>query len=285
MYLWATAALRVLKPGGYLLAFGGTRTHHRLWCAIEDAGFEIRDTIMWVYGSGFPKSHNLKGEWHGFGTALKPAYEPICVARKPLDGTVAENVQKWGVGAMDIDGCRISLGGDSTERRATEYRDVAPVAGMNASKVRGSVNDNWRKGRWPANLIHDGSEEVLGLFPQTTTWQGERKGGYKGTSMFGLGGINDAPASSGSAARFFYCAKASRSERGADNKHPTVKPLALMRYLVNLVSRPGHIVLDPFMGSGTTGIACRELGREFIGIDNNAEYCQIAERRIAAGAQ
>jgi site-specific DNA-methyltransferase (adenine-specific) len=273
------------------MAFGGTRTHHRLWCAIEDAGFEIRDTVMWVYGSGFPKSHNLKGEWHGFGTALKPAYEPICVARKPLDGTVAENVQKWGVGAMDIDGCRVmaSPAGQSLmERGRQSIRTIRAgrVASCFGMKPEGLRNTTQHKsGRWPANLIHDGSEEALELFPQTTTWQGERKGGYKGTSMFGLGGINDAPASSGSAARFFYCAKASRSERGADNKHPTVKPLALMRYLVNLVSRPGHIVLDPFMGSGTTGIACRELGREFIGIDNNAEYCQIAERRIAAGAQ
>ena len=317
VHFW-TEAERILKPGGYLLAFGGTRSHHRIWAAIEDAGFEIRNTIMWVYGSGFPKSHNLKGEWQGFGTALKPAYEPICVARKPLDGTVAENVLKWGVGAMDIDGCRISTGDNlkggahsGGYRARPEYSSTDSAEGAIAlSRLRSGVGEYRQpSGRWPANLIHDGSEEVVGLFPDSQSGANPSRRG--GLGYHGGNGQDecDAPrgAEAGSAARFFYCAKASRKEREAGcegipidekefrwnkagewtndttkarNHHPTVKPLALMEYLVRLITRQGHTVLDPFAGSGTTGIACANLGREFIGIEKEAEYCEIAERRI-----
>jgi DNA modification methylase len=247
--VWAEC-LRVLKPGGHLLAFAGTRTQHRMAVRIEDAGFEIRDMIAWVYGSGFPKSHNLKDEWQGWGTALKPALEPITVARKPLIGTVAENVLAHGTGAINVD----------------------------ASRVEG--------GRWPANLIHDGSEPADLL---------------------------------GEAARFFYCAKASKADRdeglegfeekswreGAKNctprsgqiyeqngrlggprknNHPTVKPTDLMRYLCRLVTPPGGTVLDPFMGSGSTGKAAVLEGFAFIGIEREAEYLEIARARIEAAA-
>jgi len=304
-------ALRVAKPGCHLLAFGGTRTFHRPACAIEDAEWEIRDTLMWVYGSGFPKSHNLKGEHEGWGTALKPAWEPIILARKPLDGTVAENVQKWGTGAINVDGCRIDAPAwvrDNTKGKAEMYDGW----GMKPNVKTGS------KGRWPANLIHDGSEEVLELFPETKSGKpcGIRKANHhwgsveQGTALTGIG-------DSGSAARFFYCAKASRAERemglegmeegdrvflGSSgrtqingewvethsiprktrNHHPTVKPLALMRYLCRLVTPPGGTVLDPFMGSGTTGMAAKQEGFAFIGIEKEKEYVTIAEARIGA---
>lgn len=289
--------LRVLKPGGHLLAFAGTRTQHRMAVNIEDAGFEIRDMIAWVYGSGFPKSHDVskaidwdagaerevvgqrttgigtgKGstpimgdgnrdvtapatdaakQWAGWGTALKPAMEPITVARKPLRGTVASNVLEYGTGGLNIDGCRV--GGNS--------------------------------GRWPANLIHDGSEEVMELLD--------------------------------SAARFFYCAKASNADRnegldgfqavrtggmqatadgsmltGSGNKrtttranhHPTVKPTDLMRYLCRLVTPPGGLILDPYMGSGSTGKAAMLEGFRFVGCEMEPEYMEIARARIAHAA-
>lgn len=244
--------LRVLKPGGHLLAFAGTRTQHRMAVRIEDAGFEIRDMIAWVYGSGFPKSHNLKGDLEGWGTALKPALEPITVARKPFKGTVAANVLANGTGALNIDGCRVG-----TE---TVIRD---------------------QGRWPSNLIHDGSDEVVSMLP-------------------------------GNSARFFYCAKTSRKDRNEglegmplrrsvdddwvsesrkntagggipspqQNHHPTVKPTDLMRYLCRLVTPPGGTVLDPFMGSGSTGKAAVLEGFRFIGIEREAEYVAIAGGRI-----
>jgi site-specific DNA-methyltransferase (adenine-specific) len=302
-------ALRVLKPGGHLIAFGGTRTYHRLAVAIEDAGFEVRDCLMWLYGSGFPKSldvskamdkqagaerdkirHKARPEtsgtmaansdtrpwieqsriagyhevssnnpitdlakaWHGWGTALKPAYEPAILARKPLRGTVADNVAQWGVGGLNIDGCRV---GDEV-------------------------------GRWPANVILD--EEAAAAL--------------------------DAQSGVGGASRFFYTAKASRSEREAGldgvekvkldiddespsggswerrdgrtspqraNHHPTVKPIALMRYMIRLVAPRGAVVLDPFMGSGSTGCAAMVEGMQFVGIDITPEYVDIARRRIA----
>ena len=325
--------IRVLKPGAMLLAFGGTRTHHRLMVAIEDAGFEMRDTVCWLYGTGLPKSHDIskaidkvaivpcptcnatgktvnpnpqdwqdywvdepcnvcKGEgtlkgaerkvvgtklgqpgysladnkddrtvyvkytnskvetditapatitakrWNGWGTALKPAWEPIIMAMKPLDGTFVENAQKWGVAGLWIDGGRIPNKG----------------------------------GRWPANVAHDGSDEVVGGFPVT---------------------------GAGSAARFFYCAKASRAEKNAGveektgkdgrakrNHHPTVKPIALLEWLIKLTRTPvryplaGGVVLDPFMGSGSIGVACMMAGRDFIGIELDPEYCAIAKARI-----
>ena len=315
--VWAEC-LRVLKPGGHLLAFAGTRTQHRMAVRIEDAGFEIRDMIAWVYGSGFPKSHNLKGEREGWGTALKPALEPITVARKPLSGTVAQNVQAWGTGAINVDGCRIGDGNDRTNGGApTKNPAGSPSIGG------GWVNDRERAtgGRWPANLIHDGSDEVTELFPEgsfnkPTVWKREQ-GKHEATS-YGLptkpgGSIRTAFGDTGSAARFFYCAKASKRDRDegceglserakkgamtdsnwsgterfdgnplpiARNHHPTVKPTALMRYLCRLVTPPGGTVLDPFMGSGSTGKAAMLEGFQFIGIEREAEYLEIAEARI-----
>jgi len=386
--IWAEC-LRVLKPGGYLLAFAGTRTQHRMAVRIEDAGFEIRDMIAWVYGSGFPKSLNVgkvidkflktgnaswngtgdssngalgysklqhkqdyrpedysnrhqnkseiteekAKEWEGWGTALKPALEPITVARKPLsEKTVAENCLKWGTGGINIDGCRV-------EATKEDMGDWDRFKGhQNSNTIRKNMVDNKTEdfenrvdngvnnlGRFPANLIHDGSDEVVSLFPNTKSGARSSKhqiGNDEG-EMFNHGiygkykakNYEDAPADSGSASRFFYCAKASKSERnkGCDeleekeridyggfhsekgliennrnpenrlpmkNNHPTVKPIALMEYLVKLVSREGATVLDPFMGSGTTGIACRNLNRNFIGIELDKDYFEIATKRI-----
>lgn len=242
---------RVLKPGGHLLAFAGTRTQHRMAVNIEDAGFEIRDMIAWLYGSGFPKSHNLKDEWEGWGTALKPALEPITVARKPFKGTVAANVLEHGTGAINIDGCRV---GDDT-------------------------------GRWPANLIHDGSDEVVGLFPQTASGvPGVRRKVHDTNAMAGrlglTGEVEAGYGDSGNAARFFYCAKANKKDRDDGNTHPTVKPTDLMAYLCRLVTPPGGIVLDPFMGSGSTGKAAIREGFQFIGIEREEEYIAIARERV-----
>ncbi|MPW16934.1 site-specific DNA-methyltransferase [Paraburkholderia sp. CNPSo 3157] len=297
--LWAEC-LRVLKPGGHLLAFAGSRTYHRMTCAIEDAGFEIRDQIMWIYGSGFPKSKNLSGDWQGWGTALKPAHEPICMARKPFACSVADNVIRFGTGALNIDASRVG--------------DVG--------------------GRWPANVVHDGSDEVLEVFPdapgqladvnatapspKTSNVYGAmaRVGeGSHETRYANVGGTNFAmkPGArrldAGSAARFFYCAKASRADRnegigGSDtpavqteatmrdremayweerngNFHPTVKPTDLMAYLCRLVTPAGGLVLDVFMGSGSTGKAAIREGFRFVGIDMTPEYVEIARARIA----
>ncbi len=243
--------IRLLKPGGYLLAFAGTRTQHRMACRIEDAGFEIRDMIAWVYGSGFPKSHN--GAWGG--TALKPALEPITMARKPLVGTVEGNWQAHGTGSLNIDGCRV--GGGSL-------------------------------GRWPANLIHDGSDDVRGAFPNALGQQGDlvahSNARQSPNGIFGkMGPAKDHAArvdDDKSASRFFYCAKASKAERGDANRHPTVKPLALMRYLVKLVTPLGGMVLDPFTGSGTTGLACKMEAMGFIGIEKELESYNTALARI-----
>lgn len=278
--------LRVLKPGGHLLAFAGTRTQHRMAVRIEDAGFDIRDMIAWVYGSGFPKSHNLKGEFDGWGTALKPALEPITVARKPLQGTVAANVQTWGTGAMNIDGCRVG-----SEMREVMIRTSTVVAATSMSgKSTGATGtgEMTTLGRWPANLIHDGSEEVVDLFPESRDGvAGARTGlrnGYEGgwgaqpEHRKGYGGA-------GSAARFFYCAKASKADRGADNHHPTVKPTDLMRYLCRLVTPPGGTVLDPFCGSGSTGKAAVIEGFGFVGIERDEDSVVTARRRIAEAAE
>jgi site-specific DNA-methyltransferase (adenine-specific) len=282
-----------MKPGAHLLAFGGTRTFHRLTCAIEDAGFEIRDCLMWVYGSGFPKSldvskaidkaagaergdagpstrhgggvvgagtsyelppepHRLTApatdaakQWQGWGTALKPAWEPIILARKPLIGTVAANVLEHGTGALNIDGCRVG-----TEKRTNPAAGNKPggAAFMGKGMPEG-VSPTEAVGRWPANLIHDGSDEVTEQLPNE-------------------------------AARFFYCAKASKAERGEGNTHPTVKPLALMRYLCRLVTPPGGLVLDPFMGSGSTLLAAQQEGLRSVGIDLDEKHCQIALNRL-----
>ena len=429
---WAEA-MRVAKPGAHLLAFGGTRTYHRLACAIEDAGWEIRDCVMWVYGSGFPKSldvskaidknngevgrlykftewmrttgltarqidaatdTNMGGhyltaksqpaiptlnlwaklrplcvdvpawvdelverveaerevvgqdtkarstsgksamptvggktvyetwditapatdaarQWAGWGTALKPAWEPIIVARKPLDGTVAENLLRHGTGGINVDGCRV----EGEKGVPASLSD----AGQHGWRTGGDMERKQQQnGRWPANLIHDGSDEVVGLFPsphgagcaragssdprmtEAKTWQGPATQDTGKMHRFG---------DSGSAARFFYCAKASKSDRdeGCEgleervcqheigqlasvdgraelkrrNHHPTVKPTDLMRYLCRLVTPPGGVVLDPFMGSGSTGKAARREGFRFVGIELEAEYCAIARARLA----
>lgn len=288
--VWAEC-LRVLKPGGHLLAFAGTRTQHRMAVRIEDAGFEIRDMIAWVYGSGFPKSHNLKDDWQGWGTALKPALEPITVARKPLIGTVAENVLTHGTGALNVDGCRVACDWQA-ERGDAWLRSGKQVTqdswqGPNTKQAGSTCADRVSpQGRWPANLIHDGSDEVVGLFPKTAPSKAAARGGSNPNPMdWGNGrsdgqivkGHND---NGGNAARFFYCAKASKADREANKNHPTVKPTALMQYLCRLVTPPGGTVLDPFMGSGSTGKAAMLEGFQFIGIEREAEYVAIARERI-----
>jgi DNA modification methylase len=259
-HAWAVAALRVLKPSHYLLAFGGTRTWHHLACALEDAGFEIRDTLMWLYGSGFPKGK----------ACLKPAWEPVILARKP--GPMRE---------LGIEECRIATSeSGSRNHHGAVYNGVADGY-QRPGKSCYTHKTDWEMqpaGRWPANLVLD----------------------------------EEAADDAGEWARYFYCAKASRAERNAglegmearavlvgaenpmtgkpvvdiprQNHHPTVKPVALMRWLVKLVAREGDTVLDPFTGSGTTGVACAEEGRDFIGIEKEAEYVEIARRRIEAAA-
>jgi DNA modification methylase len=386
--------LRVLKPGGHLLAFGGTRTYHRMACAIEDAGFEIRDSIHWVYGSGFPKSLDISKaldkaagaerevigthrrdcgsksdhafercreieyditaptteaakQWAGWGSALKPAHEPVVLARKPLDGcTIAENVLRWGCGGLNIDACRIG-----TEERTYSGSGAQPNKLNNHSKgdtgiglMDGSGKDLkfTVNGRFPSNLIHDASPEVLAEFAKagerTTGDRSGHRNQPKTKNSYGVFALrNEAPSKgdTGSAARFFmaceftpadyapivYYAKASRAEReegldgmpasdkrsqygdglnsatkirtekqsidGVDrgiihNGHPTVKPLALMRYLCKLITPPGGLILDPFGGSGTTGMAAIKEGFHYILIEKEPEYCEIARKRIAA---
>ena len=364
--LWRQC-FRVLKAGGHLLCFAGTRTQHRMAVRIEDAGFEIRDMIAWVYGSGFPKSLDVSkaidkaagaerqvvGEstynsrrpnpplseryaqaghkayittpatpeakqWEGWGTALKPALEPITVARKPLIGTVAENVLQHGTGAINVDGCRVACA-DSQEGRT---RHGGGIVGNASSYELPDYKSPMPAGRWPANFIHDGSEEVVALFPMTTSGggdktnkdiRGEDVGGLYGTYKPNPNPKNHTP-NFGSAARFFYCAKASKRDRDdgcegmelvthqsgmggampvdddgnardrfkaqSRNHHPTVKPTDLMRYLCRLVTPPDGTVLDPFMGSGSTGKAAVLEGFRFIGIEREEEYCEIAKARI-----
>ena len=297
-------AYKLLKPGGHLLAFSASKNYHRMAVAIEDAGFEIRDQLMWIYGSGFPKSHNIgkgvdkklgnkrevvktiergdvqtaidkgvgytadpanknnkavfgygtetvtKGnsEWEGWGTALKPAHEPIVMARKSIEGTIVDNVLKYGTGGINIDGCRVGLsegddprlGGKGTWKTDKMAKDV--YVGGYAGVETGSSE----LGRFPANVMHDGLKE---------DW-----------------------------ARYFYCPKVSKCERGEDNTHPTVKPQELMKYLCRLVTPKNGTVLDPFMGSGSTGMAAKDEGFEFIGIEREKEYFEIAEKRISSYA-
>ena len=407
--IWAEC-LRVLKPGGHLLAFAGTRTQHRMAVRIEDAGFEIRDMIAWVYGSGFPKSLDVSkaidkcngetgrllkftewmrttgltarqidkitstnmgghyltaasqpaiptpalwallrphcGEvpewvdqlvqrieaerevigkkkavpgvafatagpselaitapatpeakrWAGWGTALKPALEPITVARKPLEGTVAANVLQHGTGALNVDGCRVAHSEECRMMAPSQANINNPSEKHRQAGRRDAVLELKPSGRWPANLIHDGSDEVVGLFPEsnssapsaTATYGTSRDG--RENSTYGKGLYSATPnrppiGDSGSAARFFYTAKASRQDREDGNCHPTVKPTDLMRYLCRLVTPPGGIVLDPFMGSGSTGKAAMLEGFEFIGIERDADSFATAQRRISrAGA-
>lgn len=297
---WGEQALRVLKPGGHLLSFASTRTYHRMVAGLEDAGFEIRDQIGWLFGSGFPKSRN--GEWGG--TALKPAWEPIVLARKPLAGTVAQNWAKHGVGGLNIDACRVDGPGG--------MRWQSPRGGIWKTDADAVLVPN-EVGRWPANVIHDGSDEVLAAFPNAPGQQGDLTGHSRNRVSRGIYGdmpvAHDAIAreDSGSAARFYYCAKASRADRNAGlenpgpqlttnctlrqvetaqlrgNIHPTVKPTALMRYLCRLVTPAGGLVLDPFLGSGSTGRGAVLEGFDFIGIEKDVEhgYVAIAQARIA----
>lgn len=281
-------AWRVLKPGGYLLNFSSARTYHRMVVAVEDAGFEIRDQIMWIYGSGFPKSHNLDGDWKGWGTALKPAHEPIVVARKPLEFTNAKNMEVYGTGAMNIDACRIEgepwKFGTQTDIKNEGYGSKRPSDGhVHAKNVVGGEN-----GRWPANVIHDGSEEVLAHVPEAPgqlRTVGPENGPKQSVNTYGDYGPRDTfkPRNDldKSAARFFYCAKTSPADRNEGcegNNHPTVKPTDLMQYLIRLVTRRGGVVLDPFMGSGSTGKAAILEHCHFIGIDDND--VTIAQARI-----
>jgi site-specific DNA-methyltransferase (adenine-specific) len=248
--------LRVAKPGAHVVAFGGTRTYHRLAVAIEDAGAEIRDCFVWAYGTGFPKSHDLSKaittdaarRWSGWGTALKPAWEPAVMARKPFGGTVAGNVLEWGTGAINVDGCRV--GTEVVRSSGSTGMDARRYAhGTRPQDYGASQPPSEHAGRWPANLIHDGSAPVLELFPRA-------------------------------AHRFFYTSKASRADRGLGNTHPTVKPSDLMAYACRLVTPPGGLVLDPFMGSGSTGVGALREGFRFLGIDRDPEYVEIARRRL-----
>jgi site-specific DNA-methyltransferase (adenine-specific) len=237
-------ALRVAKPGAYLLAFGGTRTFHRLTVAIEDAGWEIRDVVCWLQGHGFPKSLKVGDGW---GTALKPAWEPIIMARKPFIGTVAANVTRYGTAALNIEKCRV--GAESTIRGAGVSNTRRNAYHTYASDNGGTrVEFGSNAGRWPANVMHDGSDEVVAGFPNEQ-------------------------------ARFFYCAKASNADREEGNTHPTVKPTDLMRYLCRLVTPTDGLVLDPFMGSGSTGKGALLEGFRFVGIDLDPAHVAIAEAR------
>jgi len=368
--MWSEA-LRVLKPGGHLIAFSGSRTYHRMAVAIEDAGFEIRDQIMWVYGSGFPKSMDIskaidkasgaerevigrnpndreqnsqidfngKGngfitapataaakQWQGWGTALKPAHEPMVLARKPIVGTVANNVLTYGVGGLNIDGSRVGRADDDISKGGYGNGGIG-VGGVGEGNGEGQ-NAEWiesTQGRFPANFIHDGSDEVIALFPNSAGAGGSvpnvKITGYgngigNGQSIYTPNDRTEFNSGSGSAARFFYCAKTSKRDRNeglegfeekakvfngqsdkpsgnakgsvedkfstqpSANNHPTVKPTELMRYLVRLVTPPQGTVLDPFMGSGSTGKACAYEGFDFIGIDQSADYVEIARARI-----
>lgn len=281
--IWADA-LKVCKPGAMLAAFGGSRTHHHLMLAIEGAGWEIRDVIMWIYGSGFPKSHNFGKKrtsemWHGYGTALKPAYEPIIIAMKPLDGTFAENAKKWGVAGINIEKSRIpGIKPDTIRGAGGQHGRYSNLEGQGIIKDDG-------KGRWPANLIFD--EEAAAELDQMTQ---------------------------NNASRFFYCAKSSSAERNRglegmplkqssgcygefegdgrgrqtehspkQNIHPTVKPITLMKYIITLLAPPGNpTLLDPFCGSGSTLVAAKELGISAIGIEKEYEYVEVAQKRLDA---
>lgn len=355
--LWAQA-LRVLKPGGHLCAFSATRTYHRMACAIEDSGFEIRDCkafahdarprvaafmeslnaeqaaafaelfaehgdglLAWVYGSGFPKSHDVskaidkasgiwrgrakgvkganvamaganyartpKGaaitpdaaSWDGWGTALKPAWEPIVLARKPLTGTVAGNVLEHGTGALNIDGCRVGAEGGTRKEASDEKSETTSVGGFLNAKAGELVEG---LGRWPANVLHDGSDGVVDGFPETGGGgfpAARGAGGIGNDGHKGQAGLAARSTDAGSAARFFYSAKADSDDR-LGSKHPTVKPLDLMRWLVRLVTPPGGVVLDPFAGTGTTGHAALVEGFSAVLIEREEEYRADIARRM-----
>lgn len=316
---------RVLKPGGHVVAFSGTRSYHRLAVAIEDSGFEIRDQLAWVYGSGFPKSHDVsKGidkaagaerevigetkrgaqsestgrygawgdgitpttpatpeaeQWQGWGTALKPAWEPICLARKPLIGTVAENVLEHGTGALNVDGCRVEAPGEEIANHGhTAESGKGKSAFGDFAGIQPHQSQGQKLGRWPANIVHDGSDEVLAEFPDSAGAQGVVRGTEESeTGQNGIYGrfarVASVPPRNdhGSAARFFYTAKADKLDR-IGSKHPTVKPVDLMQWLCRLVTPKGVVVLDPFAGSGSTGEAAWREGFRAVLIEREEEY-------------
>jgi site-specific DNA-methyltransferase (adenine-specific) len=343
-----TECLRVLKPGGHLLAFAGTRTQHRMAVRIEDAGFEIRDMIAWVYGSGFPKSldvskaidkaagaersvvghrfpsgsgvagtaardstgsHIWTGEltsaepitaaarqWQGWGTALKPAMEPITVARKPLAGTAAATVLEHGTGALNVDGCRVLTPGEVREP-ITGRGGIPARHDTDAPRPAGTVSQPHALGRWPANLIHDGSEGATGLLGDAARFfyspkasKRDREDGLEGFSkhLASVGNMDAAGRDPLNPNNYPNDSQKARIEKGLppteprSNTHPTVKPTDLMRYLCRLVTPPGGTVLDPFMGSGSTGKAAMMEGFGFVGIEREAEYLEIARARITA---
>jgi site-specific DNA-methyltransferase (adenine-specific) len=358
---------RVLKPGGHLLSFGGSRTYHRMAVAIEDAGFEVRDQIMWIYGSGFPKSHNIgkaidkiqgnerevigdyetsipqitpwqdvdrfesknqqtkgNGEWEGWGTALKPAHEPICMARKPLsEKSIAENVLKHGTGGINIDDCRIGFKDENDGWGKRHNQEVTEWKGGRSFTHGEQHLEQNDLGRFPANIMFD--EEAGKLLDEQSgvsnsgknkirTSDGFNENAYGKGIGIKAGQNNGEYGDKGGASRFFYCPKVSKKERNAGldsfedkpsfmkntsqyrmengeitgeraqstqkNHHPTVKPIKLMEYLITLVTPKGGVVLEPFMGSGSTGIAAKNLGMSFIGIEKEQEYFDIAKQRI-----
>lgn len=300
---WATECLRLLKPGGYLVAFGGSRTWHRLAAAVEDSGFEIRDSIAWLYGSGFPKSLNLPG---GLGTALKPAFEPIVVGRKPLAGTVASNVSTHGTGTLNIDACRTAttdkLGGGQTsgavkfqhEGWNRPWMDDPEHVARVAADARAAVAKAEELGRWPTNVLLDNTQAAeLDRQSGTRVAGGSVRGDEQSaTGDNGIYGHYDRTAwtsygDAGGASRFFptfrYEAKAPTSERPVVNgvQHPTVKPLELMRWLVRLVTPPNGLVLEPFAGSGTTAEACIHEHMRCIAIEREADYLPLIVSRVS----
>ena len=331
---------RVLKPGGHLLSFGGSRTYHRMACAIENAGFEIRDMIEWVYGGGFPKSYDIgkavdklqgnereivksnkkpsglhrgkiadyspknsdtfipedtKGtsEWEGWGSQLKPAHESICMARKKIsEKTIAENCLKWGTGAINIDESKVDSKAESFKDNRKEK-----IQQNCYGKYNEATNYDGSQGRFPANLILSADEngqvskEVRECFPDTKSSKKGlmgKGGGDKGNKIYGkyadIQSIRGHDDKGGNASRYFksiiYQPKAGKKERGASNNHPTIKPVALIEYLIKMITPENGIVLDPFIGSGTTAIACKKTHRNYLGIELNPEYIEIAEKRI-----
>lgn len=270
------AVMACLRPGAFVAAFGGTRQWHRMACAMEDAGLEIRDTVFWLYGTGFPKNKS----------ALKPAVEPITLARVPLIGTVAQNVEAHGCGLLGIDACRIEAS-DKTPAPVGQF-GTAKIDTTGHTGVRDSSSDHL--GRWPANLVHDGSDEVevaFAAFGERAAGRFPKNSGGIGTAsgIYGQGVGRDQVErnlDSGSASRFFYSAKASKIDR-ADSKHPTVKPTALMEWLVQLVTPPSGIVLDPFAGTGSTGLAAARKGYDAMLIEQDAQYVEDIRRKLDGG--
>ncbi len=303
---WAEC-LRVLKPGAHMMAFGGPRTYHRLACGVEDAGFELRDMLMFLHAKGFPKSQNvslalagatgLAELWDGYGTALKPAFEPICLARKTLDGTMAENVAKWGVGGLAIDTCRIEadLDGNNGYHRSGWSKSGSKagnnVAMSGANYAREPKPD--AEGRWPAHLLLD--EEAAAMLDaqagerpsrRSITRNGGGGGMLPGASLSGIARADSGYSDSGGASRFFFTSKVSTREREAGcehNRHPTLKPLSLTTWLARLIMPPtSGRILVPFSGSGSEMIGAMKAGwTDITGIEQSADYVAIAEARLA----